>query len=61
MFSRHAKRHRRFCVRFLRWIIKAARCIHVLMPYRSLANQSVPFGLDFLDFHGKKLFVILYI
>ena len=33
--------------------IKEARCTYVLTPYRNLANQSAPFGLDFLGFHGK--------
>ena len=37
------------CGRF----IKEARCTYVLTPYRNLANQSAPFGLDFLGFHGK--------
>ena len=54
MFSRRAKQHEPLFVRFLRQLIKGARCTYVHTPYRNLANQSAPSGLDFLDFHGKR-------
>lgn len=54
MFSRHAERYELLWRPFLATVSSKRHAVHMSSrPCRSLANQSAPSGLDFLDFHSK--------